>query len=609
MIPMIRSCVVPLLIFSIVTACALTKGDSRSAAESAGLNEAELIETEGTAGGQEAAGSDAIYMLTDLDQKPKIVHQPAPELNNLLRSKTPGQVRIAFMIDRDGNVQDPYVQDSTDPVFELPALAAVKKWKFEPGMIDGRPVRVRMRVPITFPDDPLNPSRKPQVEKKQDTVFTPYWASRLSETELSLWNDPDFQKRFIDSYIAETEIEPRVTELERGQMEEVLELISADRMDEAADLLQSHRGEAASAVFDFTLANIFFQQEQFDQAAGAYGTAVDKYPKFRRAWRNLGLIHVRQNDFENSIKAFTRVIELGGSDSITYGLLGVAYANEGKHLPAESAFRMASLLDPETMDWKMGLAESFFKQERFSDASALCESLIAEDPDNPRFWLIQANAFIGLDQPLRAAENFELVDRLGGSTVDSLNSLGDIYVNEELFDLAVNAYIRAMEKDPQGSPARPIRAAKVLTARGAFRETLQIVERIESMHQDRLDMDQRKDLLRLRARLAVAEGAGAEEARVLEEIVTIDPLDGEALILLGQYYGRTGDPEKAVFYYERAAGIENFEADASVRHAQLLVGQGKYADALPLLRRAQMIKPRDNIQEYLEQVERAAQNR
>jgi len=43
------------------------------------------------------------------------------------------------------------VQNSTDPIFEGPALAAIKQWKFEPGKRKGEPVRFRMRVPITFP--------------------------------------------------------------------------------------------------------------------------------------------------------------------------------------------------------------------------------------------------------------------------------------------------------------------------------------------------------------------------------------------------------------------------------------------------------------------------
>jgi len=45
------------------------------------------------------------------------------------------------------------VQSSPDPVFERPALTAVKQWKFEPGKRGGQAVRFRMRVPITFPGE------------------------------------------------------------------------------------------------------------------------------------------------------------------------------------------------------------------------------------------------------------------------------------------------------------------------------------------------------------------------------------------------------------------------------------------------------------------------
>jgi tetratricopeptide (TPR) repeat protein len=437
----------------------------------------------------------------------------------------------------------------------------------------------------------------------------PVQGRQLSKTELELWNSPAFKKQFTESYLAETEIEPTVTQDERETMLKVLDLISSDKMDEAARLLQKNTKEASSAVFDFTMANIYFQQEQFEQASTAYEHAVAKYPKFRRAWKNLGLIHVHNGEFEKAIPALTRVVELGGNDALTYGLLGFAYSSVENNLCAESAYRMAILLDSATLDWKMGLARSLFKQELYEQAVSLCANLIAENPNRADLWLLQANAYIGQNKPLKAAVNYEIVDRMGEATAASLNMLGDIYVNQELFGTAVASYVSALEKNPESSPDRALRAAKVLTSRGALNDTKQLIERIESLHGSNLDKMDRKDLLKLRARIAVAEGSGEEQIKVLEEIVALDPLDGEALILLGQHSARSNDFEKAIFYYERAENLEKYEADAKIRHAQLLVGQGKYTEALPLLRRAQDIKPRENVQKYLDQVERLAKSR
>lgn len=430
---------------------------------------------------------------------------------------------------------------------------------------------------------------------------------KLTPAELEIWNSPAFQKRFAESYLAETDIEPRVTTSERDQLQRVLSLIASDQLDDAAALLERGRQAASSAVFDFTLANIYFQREQLAEAAAAYTAAVEKFPAFRRAWRNLGLIYVRQGEFEKALSALTRVVELGGNDAVLYGLLGYAYSSVENNLSAESAYRMAILLDPQTLDWKTGLARSLFKQERFAEAIALCQQLSARYPERGDLWLLQANAYIGMNQSLKAAQLFEWVDQLGQSTLESLLLLGDIYINHEMYDAAVSAYIRAMETATPDNPSRFVRAAKALIARGALEDTRRLIEHVEQKYAGRLENDLHKDILKLRARLAVAEGAGdAQEAAILEQIITLDPLDGEALMLLGQYFNRTGQAEKAVFYYERAASIEAFEADARVRHAQLLVGQGKYVEALPLLRRAQNIKPRENIQRYLEQIERIA---
>jgi len=431
-------------------------------------------------------------------------------------------------------------------------------------------------------------------------------ARQLSDTELAIWNDPSFQKRFVESYLAETEVEPRLNVVEREQMQKVAQLMASDKVDRAITLLEKNRGEAATAVYDYTLGTIFLQQDQMDAAADALQTAVEKHPKFLRAWQNLGFLHSRRGQFERAVPALTKVIELGGGSGSSYGMLGFAYSNLGNDLAAESAYRMAVLLEPDTMLWKRGLAVSLFKQRRFADAVALFDSLIEEHPDSAELWLAQANAYIGRNEPLKAAENYEVVDRLGGSTVGSLNNLGDIYTNEKLYEMAAEKYIRAFEKDPEGMLDRAMRSASQLVARSAHDEGLRVVDRIEERMGEQLDKEQRTDLLRLRARVAVARGAGDEEARVLKRIVELDPLDGDALILLGDHERRSGNVEKAILYYERAAKLEEFEAKAKKNHAQLLVAEERYADALPLLRRVQSLNPSEGLRDYLDKVERIA---
>jgi len=428
----------------------------------------------------------------------------------------------------------------------------------------------------------------------------------VQPAEPRFWSDQRFRDDFMASYIPATEIEPSVTEDEREEMQEILSLIGRGESDEARARIEEIRTPASSAVVDFTLGNVHFQADRLDEAAAAYLEAVRKFPNFRRAWRNLGLIRVKQQDFTSALPALTKVIELGGGDATTYGLLGFAYGSIEDSIAAESAYRMAVLLDPGTLDWKMGLARSLFQQQRYADAAALCERLIERNPTDAKLWMLQANAFIGLGDARRAAQNYEMIDKLGASTVDTLNMLGDIYINEGLYAAAVDTYERAIELDLDTRPDRALRAARVMVAQGAYEETGALLESIEDLYGFALEDEDRKELLRVQARIAVAEGAGEDQVRILEEIIRMDPLDGDALILLGQHFHRNEEPERAILYFERAAGLDAFEADARVWHAQVLVSQQKYQEALPLLRRAQSVRPRESVQEFIEQVERFA---
>lgn len=102
----------------------------------------------GLAGGD---NMDAIFSLSDLDQKPRVMYQPAPQYPAALRSKKlKGTVTIIFVVDKRGRVQNPKVQKTTHPGFNQNALKSVRQWKFEPAKKGGKAVSFRYRVPLTF---------------------------------------------------------------------------------------------------------------------------------------------------------------------------------------------------------------------------------------------------------------------------------------------------------------------------------------------------------------------------------------------------------------------------------------------------------------------------
>lgn len=92
-----------------------------------------------------------IFNLADLDRAPEPVVQQAPVFPfNLKREAIEGRVRVEFVVDTDGRVHNPFVVESTHPGFDEAACTGVARWKFRPGIKNGRKVNTRMQVPIVF---------------------------------------------------------------------------------------------------------------------------------------------------------------------------------------------------------------------------------------------------------------------------------------------------------------------------------------------------------------------------------------------------------------------------------------------------------------------------
>jgi protein TonB len=62
-----------------------------------------------------------------------------------------GQVTLEFTIGAEGTTKDIHVIESSDPIFEEPAVSAVSRWRYSPRVVDGSAVEiVGVRAVITF---------------------------------------------------------------------------------------------------------------------------------------------------------------------------------------------------------------------------------------------------------------------------------------------------------------------------------------------------------------------------------------------------------------------------------------------------------------------------
>jgi tetratricopeptide (TPR) repeat protein len=419
------------------------------------------------------------------------------------------------------------------------------------------------------------------------------------------WRDPVFINKFLGTYGFLSGVEPKVTPEELKTLRAVLDQLRENPAGAAAELKKAITGES-SAALDYILGNLSVQTGQYDDALKHYRKALEKFPDFLRAHKNLAFVMVQKGHTDEAVKHFQRALELGGEDGNVYGLLGYCYLQQDKLLSAETAYRKAMMFAPENLDWKLGIARCLLAQQRSREAVALFEELIQKDPEKADNWFFQANAFIELGEPQRAAHNFEIVRRMDKATPASLMALGDIYMMQDAKEQALTAYRESLDKDPKQDVKRPMRCVEVLISRQGWTQATAMIEKIRGIYKESLGEPDRLKLWRCEAQVALATGDSKQAAETLAKIIEKDPMDGEAILLLAGYNGRSGDVERAELLYERAATIKTVEVNALIQHAQFLVAQSKYEKAAKLLRRAQELRPREAVAKYLDQVDRLA---
>ena len=67
-----------------------------------------------------------------------------------LVDRVEGDVTLEAVVEADGSVGDVRLLKSVHPMLDESAVAALKQWKFKPGMREGKPVRVAVEVEMTF---------------------------------------------------------------------------------------------------------------------------------------------------------------------------------------------------------------------------------------------------------------------------------------------------------------------------------------------------------------------------------------------------------------------------------------------------------------------------
>lgn len=445
----------------------------------------------------------------------------------------------------------------------------------------------------------------------------------------NLFRDPEFVRDFVGSYGFISDIEPKVSAEESRMLVKIRELFEASKFKEAeTELIRfiketeaptdpEKQPQEISAAMVFVLGNLYFSADRTDEARRAFLEAIRRFPNFRRAHVNLGYLYISKEEFDKAMAHFQQAVSLGEGNPRVFGLLGYTYLLKGKPLAAENAYRQAYLLDPDSRDWKLGLAQALIRQEKMEEASSLLGTLIEEYPEDRDLWLQQTNALLAQEKKMEAAVNLEVLRMKGLASESELTLLGNLYMDQEEPQLALYAYTAAMNKSEKLEVARSLKAARILNDYGYPDKAEAFVMQIRSKAGASLSEDEQTELELVEAKIAQSAGDMARVGEVLESLVKRDPMNGEVLTELGNHYANLAKTEEAEERREKliadaklnlqlAADIETSAYAGNLALGQLLVRERQYIQAMPALDKAIELKPSDSLKNYVSRVRRAA---
>lgn len=415
---------------------------------------------------------------------------------------------------------------------------------------------------------------------------------------------PEFRKNYLGSYGINAAIEPKLEQEDRGVYELVLPFLS-DNPQEAIRILAEAMKPESNAAFNFLLGSLYYMEDRLGDAERELKRSTEKHPSFRRAHRTLALVYAQRDDVPKAVEHLLKVISLGGGDGQSYGMLGYAYLRQEKYRSALGAYQNARVFAPDSYDYKRGEAQCLLSTSQYNQAIALYDELIAEDPSEAEFWLLQGNAFLALDRLEETIANLEMARTLGNESYQSLVLLANLYLRNGAIDLGADTASRSLQYADAKEARAAIDQIEYLARRGFMDQADRLAFAFEEELESKLDEKQAMAFSSARALVDFGLGRDEEGMERLKEILEEDPLNGTTLLMLGKRYAGDEMYEDAEYYYQRALSVEFFKRDALIAMGQMEVARGNFKKALSRLRKAQEMKFESNVQRFLDQVEEA----
>ncbi|MFT4111395.1 tetratricopeptide repeat protein [Silvibacterium sp.] len=325
------------------------------------------------------------------------------------------------------------------------------------------------------------------------------------------------------------------------------------------DQTSAAQQSAAPQSTDGPLANIEseIEQKHFDQARTQLDQYLATHPDDARALFDRGYCDDAEDKGDQALAWYRKAVAADPKQFEAQMALGLALADQNSTDEAVKALQAAVALEPNPPN-PAAKAQAYRTLARLlakSDPDDARDALLAAlklTQETPEDTLLTASIAEAEDDPTVAEQAYRQVLKAQPEDGTAIAGLAHLLISEKKFDEATPLVHSALLRDPD-DPALNAQYAALLAA----------------------------------------QGKGDEATATLEKLHTLKPQDRQVSQMLADAYVSAGALDKADALYAALLSASPNDPDLLSARGQLLIGEQKYAEALPLFQQAVKLAPQD----------------
>ena len=198
---------------------------------------------------------------------------------------------------------------------------------------------------------------------------------------------------------------------------------------------------------NFWLANTYFNERNYSKARLFFTRALINGFMDWEVYVNLGLIEQELGDLDRAKHYFNQALRVHPLSAIAYNNLGIIFKEQNNIPKAQNFFVRAIELNYYLLEPRLNLAAIYEERQKISEAINLYEENLKIDPDEKRSLCFLAKCYLIEGKNPKAVDIGKKV-LAESEDAQQLTYLGSIFAQNQLTDMALSLYFKALEKYP-----------------------------------------------------------------------------------------------------------------------------------------------------------------